>query len=224
MSRGGAPSFDGFWPVASAVLGPFHFPVWCNGNMYSDLGSLANRLYRHPCWRSVQPRSHCFSFRWTDNTFTPVSGQGSHGHLRFRPPVAVPGSSRPSFSRSPAPQPPTPTFPGLARLRPSLPARLVFAPSPSQVLLPLLPGAHCSFAVVLLLRPSLMLTSLPVLLPSRSRARLFCPVPSCPGHSLPSHGWATFSSMRPHSRCSPCRAAHWRHPDGLAAWTGLQHL
>ena len=34
--------------------------------------------------------------------------------------------------------------------------------------------------------------------PSRSHARLFCPVPSCPDSGPPSHGWATFGSMRPH--------------------------
>ena len=67
-------------------------------------------------------------------------------------PVSVPGSSPPLRLLS---QPSTPMFPGVARLRPGLPARLVFAPSPSQVL-----------------RPSPLL--------------------------LPSHGWATFSSMRLH--------------------------
>ena len=34
--------------------------------------------------------------------------------------------------------------------------------------------------------------------PSHTRARLFCPVPSCPDHARPSHGWATFGSMRSH--------------------------
>ena len=34
--------------------------------------------------------------------------------------------------------------------------------------------------------------------PSQTRARLFCPVPSCPDHARPSHGWATFGSMRSH--------------------------
>ena len=32
--------------------------------------------------------------------------------------------------------------------------------------------------------------------PSRTRARLFCAVPSCPDHARPSHGWASFGSMR----------------------------
>ena len=34
--------------------------------------------------------------------------------------------------------------------------------------------------------------------PSHTRARLFFPVPSCPDHARPSHGWATFGSMRSH--------------------------
>ena len=34
--------------------------------------------------------------------------------------------------------------------------------------------------------------------PPHSRSRLFCPVPSCSDSCPPSHGWATFGSMRPH--------------------------
>ena len=33
---------------------------------------------------------------------------------------------------------------------------------------------------------------------SRSHARLFCPAPSCSDSGPPSHGWASFGSMRPH--------------------------
>ena len=162
MGLGGAPSLTVSRRSLGAVLGPFHFPVWCDGNMYSDLGSLANRFYGHLCWRSVQPRSFYFSFRWSDKTFAHVSGQGSHGHLR--PLVSVPSSQTPLRPS----QPPTPTFPGLARLRPRLPARFFFDSFLSLVLLPVAhlarPALFHSAAVLLLWPPLLMLIS-PLVLP-----------------------------------------------------------
>ena len=94
---------------------------------------------------------------------------------KFRRHMCPPGrlpSSRPSrFCSDPRS--------GAALRRPSCPARTARARSRS----PLPPPAPVDQS------------SCPL---SRVPSRLFCPVPSCPNHSPPFHGWASFSSVRPH--------------------------
>ena len=83
------------------------------------------------------------------------------------------------------PLPSTPTFHGPTLPRPGPRAPLAFAPSPKLVPpLAVLPGPHCSSSQPF--SSSGHRSHRPVLVPpSRPRARLFCPVTTCPDHSLP---------------------------------------
>ena len=125
-----------------------------------------------------------------------VSSQVHNSRPSRTPPVSAPSPSPASVANPyvSVPPPPQASFvrpsrfcsfsrPGSAARRPSSQARTVPLRSRSP------PGHPLSLSLS-------GQSSCPP--PSHPRARLFCPVPSCPDHSLTSHGWAIFGSMRPH--------------------------
>ena len=64
--------------------------------------------------------------------------------------------------------------------------------------LPVVPALLLTAAVPPLRLPLCLLEVSHRVPPAHTRARLFCPVPSCPDHARPSHGWATLGSMLAH--------------------------
>ena len=103
----------------------------------------------------------------------------------------------------------------------SSPARFFCLPFSFLFFLPLAaPPARPAlslFAAVLPLRHPLSLGLVFVSSPPHPRARLFCPVPFCPDHFRPSHGWATFGPMHPPTSMLTSRGSSW----ATSRWTGF---